>query len=362
MNQNVDHGCVHSVRKPEVDSFVNFNDVGDYHVATDNLQPCDSLVCYNTKHLVEDARTVALRRAERLLKPGPSVLSHFVVLKKVLKRNKNKEDNTDKYITKIRDWYSKERSPVTDTDSRLRKLGKTMASEVGPEFWSSLLGDDGSGWLSDDRQQSDRWSILPPYFQMTIVECDAIRRHGYVYVPLNIRNVHWLLGVFHLHDRTLPIYDKVVISYICHCTLNPFLSNDYLTYAYVCSLLDSGTLVKERIEVICHINFAFEIWLHINGYYADDEPLKMSLSFKVLYPNLVPQQSGKLGDCGVWVCIFIERLINKQPVYQQEDTTTAAYQMRQRLAILFYDSLLPENFDLVTTCQTFENDLDAQVV
>ncbi|MFS7987265.1 putative papain-like cysteine peptidase superfamily [Helianthus anomalus] len=88
----------------------------------------------------------------------------------------------------------------------------------------------------------------------------------------------------------------------------------------------------------------------------------MSWPFKVLYPNLVPQQSEKLGDCGVWVCIFMERFINKQPIYQQEDTATAAYQMRQRLEIMFYDSLLPENFDLVTTCQTFENDLDEQVV
>ncbi|MFS7987271.1 putative Ulp1 protease family catalytic domain, papain-like cysteine peptidase superfamily [Helianthus anomalus] len=150
----------------------------------------------------------------------------------------------------------------------------------------------------------------------------------YLYVPVNIRNVHWLLGVFHLHDRTLTIYDWFVISYICHCTLNPCLSNDYLTYAYVYSLLESGTFVKDRIEVICHINFSFDIWLRINGCYADDEPLKMSWPFKVLYPNPVPQQSGKLGDCGVWVCIFMERLINKQPIYQQEDTATIAYQMR----------------------------------
>ncbi|MFS7987266.1 putative Ulp1 protease family catalytic domain, papain-like cysteine peptidase superfamily [Helianthus anomalus] len=82
--------------------------------------------------------------------------------------------------------------------------------------------------MYEQRQQSDRWSILPPYFQMTIVECDAIRRvecyfNGSmipippisevdeVYVPLNIRNVHWLLGVFHLRNRTLTIYDRFVI-------------------------------------------------------------------------------------------------------------------------------------------------------
>ncbi|MFS8022147.1 putative Ulp1 protease family catalytic domain, papain-like cysteine peptidase superfamily [Helianthus anomalus] len=120
-------------------------------------------------------------------------------------------------------------------------------------------------------------------------------------------------------------------------------------------------MVKDRTEVIYHINFAFDIWLRINGN-ADDEPLQMSLSFKVVYPSPVPQQSGSLGDCGVWICIFMEWLINKQPVYREENTTKAAYQMRQRLAIMFYDSLLPKNFDPVSSCQSFKNDVDEQVV
>ncbi|MFS7987267.1 hypothetical protein Hanom_Chr11g01020431 [Helianthus anomalus] len=62
------------------------------------------------------------------------MLSPFVVLNKVSKRNKNTEDSTDRHIKKIRDWYSKERSLVTDTDSRRQKLGKTMAGEVGQNF------------------------------------------------------------------------------------------------------------------------------------------------------------------------------------------------------------------------------------
>ncbi|KAJ0788637.1 putative papain-like cysteine peptidase superfamily [Helianthus annuus] len=226
MSLSLDHGRVHSVGKPEVDSFVNFNDVGDNELATVKLQPCDDIVCNNTEQLVNDAPTATVRRSERLVKPGPSMLSPFVLFKNVSKRNKNKEDSTctDKQIQKIRDWYIIERSLVNKTDSRTRKLGKTMAGEVGPQFWSSLLGDDGSGWLSDDEQRNDtdHWSILPPYFQMTVIQCDAHRRMeryfngslipippisevDEVYVPLNIKNVHWNLAVFHLRNRTLTI-------------------------------------------------------------------------------------------------------------------------------------------------------------
>ncbi|KAJ0702200.1 hypothetical protein HanPI659440_Chr14g0526671 [Helianthus annuus] len=194
MSLGLHHGRVHSVGKPEVESFVKFNDVGDNEVATVNLQPCDDLVFNDTEQLVHDAPTAAVRRSERLVKPGPSMLSPFVLFKNVSKRNKNKEDSTctDKQIQKIRDWYMIERSLVNKTDSRTRKLGKTMAGEVGPQFWSSLLGDDGSGWLTDDhlygwmikmyeqRNDTDRWSILPPYFQLTLIQCDAHRRmEGY---------------------------------------------------------------------------------------------------------------------------------------------------------------------------------------
>ncbi|MFS7987272.1 hypothetical protein Hanom_Chr11g01020481 [Helianthus anomalus] len=88
------------------------------------------------------------------------MLSPYVLLKKVSKRNKNMQDSTDRHIKTIRDWHSKECSLVTDTDSRLRKLRKMMAGEVGPEFWSSLLGDDGSGWLSDDVRKL--WIFMLP--------------------------------------------------------------------------------------------------------------------------------------------------------------------------------------------------------
>ncbi|KAJ0870517.1 putative Ulp1 protease family catalytic domain, papain-like cysteine peptidase superfamily [Helianthus annuus] len=98
---------------------------------------------------------------------------------------------------------------------------------------------------------------LKCYFDGFMYPVPRITKLDEVYVPLNIRNLHWFLGVFNLHDETLTIYG---------------------------SLLESVTLKKGRIEVIFHIYFAFDKRLRINGYYAD-KPLKMSFPFMVVYPD-----------------------------------------------------------------------------
>ncbi|KAF5809449.1 putative Ulp1 protease family catalytic domain, papain-like cysteine peptidase superfamily [Helianthus annuus] len=136
-----------------------------------------------------------------------------------------------------------------------------------------------------------------------------------VYVPLYIQGLHWFLGVFNLVDYTLTIYD---------------------------SLLSFNTLEKERADVACHINFVFDHWVRIHGYNAD-RPLPLYYPFEVIYATDAPQQSGPLGDFGVWVCMYLHRLINKKPLNDGEDSQKTAERMRRQLALLFYDSLLPDS-------------------
>ncbi|KAF5791876.1 putative Ulp1 protease family catalytic domain, papain-like cysteine peptidase superfamily [Helianthus annuus] len=179
------------------------------------------------------------------------------------------------------------------------------------------------------RNESDRWSILTPYFQnyfrYTAVDhtCKgyftgqvdpfpSIHTVDEVYVPLYIEGAHWFLGVFNLLNYTLTIYDSL---------LNAF--------------------EKERTDVVCHINFVFDHWLRIHGYNAH-RPLPLTYPFRVIYATDAPQQSGVLGDCGVWVCIFLDRLINKKPLNDDKDTQKTAERMRRQLALLFYDSVLPD--------------------
>ncbi|KAJ0634303.1 putative Ulp1 protease family catalytic domain, papain-like cysteine peptidase superfamily [Helianthus annuus] len=324
----------HDDEKVEDDLFENYNDAPVYHVPTDKMQPS------NPPGVKEN------RKKKKEMQTEDSA-------------DANERDANESTLEKIKSWYESEFAKVCKTDLRLRRLGTLMGGEVGPDFWMSLMGDKGNGWLSDDhlyawmitmyetRKPTDRWSILPPYFQMTLFECESNRKArcyfdgsmkpvppiadvDEVYVPLNIPRLHWFLGVFNLRDETFTIYD---------------------------SLSECASMAMRRTEVVCKMNVAFDVWLRINGYYAD-KPLKMSLPFKMIYPDKVPQQSGGLGDCGIWVCIFQERLIKKQPIFQDEDTAVVAKQMRQRLTVLFYESLLPENFDIVSTSNKMQNDSD----
>ncbi|KAJ0572386.1 putative Ulp1 protease family catalytic domain, papain-like cysteine peptidase superfamily [Helianthus annuus] len=95
------------------------------------------------------------------------------------------------------------------------------------------------------------------------------------------------------------------------------------------------------MEVVYFINFVFDHWLRMHGYY-DNKHLPIKFLFRIVYADDVPQQSGPLGDCGVWVCIFLDRLINKKPLNNGEDTSITATRMRRHLAILFYNSLIPK--------------------
>ncbi|KAM0063696.1 putative Ulp1 protease family catalytic domain, papain-like cysteine peptidase superfamily [Helianthus debilis subsp. tardiflorus] len=197
--------------------------------------------------------------------------------------------------------------------------------------------------LYHSRDASDRWSILPPYFQSYFQSRDVDQTlNGYftgaiepfppiptvdeVYVPLYIQGVHCFLGVFNLVDYTLTIYD---------------------------SLSSFKSFEKGRAEVVCYMNFIFDHWLRIHGYNSD-RPLPLRYPFHVIFASDAPQQTGALGDCGVWVCIYLDRLINKKPLNDGEDTEATAYRMRRQLALLFYDSLLPD--------PTSDNVLDDEAV
>ncbi|MFS7952780.1 hypothetical protein Hanom_Chr07g00610931 [Helianthus anomalus] len=116
----------------------------------------------------EDPKIIKLRRSERLVKPAAALLSPYVAYKILKDKQAKKLRNEDRQIAFIKQWYP---------NSGNKHLSLIVGTCVAPNFWESLLGEDGHGWLSDDhifgwmihlyhsRNESDRWSILPPYFQ-----------------------------------------------------------------------------------------------------------------------------------------------------------------------------------------------------
>ncbi|MFS7999052.1 hypothetical protein Hanom_Chr12g01161441 [Helianthus anomalus] len=66
------------------------------------------------------------------------------------KRKEDKEVSFEKKIKEIKEWAEKEKEAVNKGESRVRKLGLIIGTEVGPDFWLCLLGVQRSGWLDDD--------------------------------------------------------------------------------------------------------------------------------------------------------------------------------------------------------------------
>ena len=130
-------------------------------------------------------------------------------------------------------------------------------------------------------------------------------------MPIHSYPNHWLFGELRLESMEVHIYDSLGRN-----AFTLFESN--------------GTFTKfeAKVEkVLAKINY----WRRRN---LRRTPLNMSF---ILEDN-VPQQSSHLGDCGVFVCMFMEQLVSGQPIRQLIDPKYAALEFRQRMAKIFWGS------------------------
>ena len=59
-----------------------------------------------------------------------------------------------------------------------------------------------------------------------------------------------------------------------------------------------------------------------------------------IYEENAPQQSSHLGDCSVFVCMFMEQLVSAQPIRELIDPKNAALEFRQRMTKIYWGSSL----------------------
>ncbi|KAK9049044.1 hypothetical protein SSX86_031989 [Deinandra increscens subsp. villosa] len=163
------------------------------------------------------------------------------------------------------------------------KLSLTNGVEVGPEFWTRLLKVNcDSGWLMDD-----------------------------VYVPVNMC-AHWYLVAFDLLHWTYTVYDS----------LETPITSTYVT-----------DYTKELV-------YRFSHWLWFFDFYTARGKTEF-VEFTRLYED-VPQQVGT-SDCGVWLCMFLDRLTSYESVKQKnEDQMDDPLQYRRKMAKVFYEHRLEE--------------------
>jgi len=133
-----------------------------------------------------------------------------------------------------------------------------------------------------------------------------------VFIPINLLHAHWVLGELDLKSWELTIYD---------------FGGDMFT-----------NQVRERVSVF---RKRLNEFLNLIGYFKalNTKPFKPKV--ELLYPPYqVPVQTGPLGDCGPWVCCFVEQRTQGLDVFYSGPTREYAMAFRRRMASVMFDSII----------------------
>nr|KAJ0199831.1 hypothetical protein LSAT_V11C600325140 [Lactuca sativa] len=210
------------------------------------------------------------------------------------------------------------------------------------DFWSSLFGHTHDGWLEsahitiwyrvlmEKRFESDRHIIMPPNFfvyhaleegqdwrafmagiatypNFMVVWWDV----DTVLLPIHSSPNHWLFGELRLASMEVHIYDS----------------------------LGRGAYEKIQSEgIFSKFERRVANYLDKIKYWARRNIPRIPLNMQFIYEENVPQQSSHLGDCGVFLCMFMEQLVSGQPIRVLIDPKNVALEFRLRMAKIIWGS------------------------
>nr|KAJ0191717.1 hypothetical protein LSAT_V11C800398120 [Lactuca sativa] len=214
------------------------------------------------------------------------------------------------------------------------------------DFWSSLFGHTHYGWLEsahitiwyrllmERRFESDRHTIMPPNFFVSHALEEGQDWRSFmagiatypnfmvawwdvdtVLLPIHSSPNHWLFGELRLESMEVHIYDS----------------------------LGRGAYEKFKYEgIFSKFERRVANYLDKNKYWVRRNIPRIPLNMQFIYEENVPQQSSHLGDCGVFLCMFMEQLVSGQPIRVLIDPKNAALEFRLRMAkIIWGSSLVP---------------------
>ena len=125
-----------------------------------------------------------------------------------------------------------------------------------------------------------------------------------VFLPINCSGKHWILGELHLKTMTVHIYDSLQ-------TMRSFKS--------LVANRTISTFKTSLIDLMDGINF----WTKTNQ--ARKKPA--DIQFEVV--KGLDIQKGNLGDCGVFMCMWLEKLISGMPLTTEKDAERVALDFRE---------------------------------
>ena len=110
------------------------------------------------------------------------------------------------------------------------------------------------------------------------------------------------------------------------------------------TILDSaeriGT-IEDRLEALKKFGDGLKEYLDAIGYWENagcDTALDYPFTFRYNpYPDM-PQQTGPYGDCGVWVCKYMEKLAHKLDLKKTQSTKDLAWDYRKMMLEIFFQA------------------------
>nr|KAJ0208595.1 hypothetical protein LSAT_V11C400201430 [Lactuca sativa] len=222
------------------------------------------------------------------------------------------------------------------------------------DFWSSLFGHTHDGWLEsahitiwyrllmERRFESDRHTIMPPNFFVShaleegqdwraFMDGIATYPNFMVLLPIHSSPNHWLFGELRLASMKVHIYD----------------------------ILGRGAYEKFKYEGIFS-KFESQVANYLDKikYWARRNIPRILLNMQFIYEENVPQQSSHLGDCGVFLCIFMEQFVLGQPIRVLIDPKNA---FTQRMTKNLTLRQLQQINDLLITYQYIQHKNDYNI-
>nr|KAJ0217895.1 hypothetical protein LSAT_V11C300127150 [Lactuca sativa] len=176
------------------------------------------------------------------------------------------------------------------------------------DFWSSLFGHTHDGWLELSDWRAFMAGIATyPNFMVAWWDVDT------VLLPIHSSLNHWLFGELRLASMEVHIYDS----------------------------LGRGAYEKFKSEgIFSKFERRVANYLDKIKYWARRNIPRIPLNMQFIYEENVPQQSSHLGDCGVFVCMFMEQFVSGQPIRVLIDPKNASLEFRQRMTKIYWGSSL----------------------
>nr|KAJ0221974.1 hypothetical protein LSAT_V11C200066430 [Lactuca sativa] len=209
------------------------------------------------------------------------------------------------------------------------------------EFWSMLFGHTQNSWLDETistitfatyhrRFEAERHTIIPPKFLVCHLLEDGNDWRAF------------MSGIATYPDIMVPWWDVDRVYMLIHSYPNHWLFGELRLESIEVHLYDSlGRGTFENFELDGTLS-KFEAWvakfLDKTNYWKRRNIPKRPLNMTFTLEDSVPQQSSVLGDCVVFVCMFMEQLVSGQPIHEFMDPKNADLEFRQRMDKIYWGS------------------------